>query len=609
MTNLEQKLSALPDTSGVYIMRDASGEVIYVGKAISLKRRVRQYFQSARNHAPKVRAMVAHVADFDILLTQNELEALVLECNLIKQYKPHYNILLKDDKHYPYVRVNLKEAFPRVEVVRRVAHDGAQYFGPFRAAHSVREVVETLRRIFPLRTCKRDLPAAIGRERPCLNYQIGRCMAPCQGGVSQSEYHAMMQRVCAFLSGKHEELLRDLQQQMQAASAALAFEKAARFRDQMQAVERIIQHQQAIDVEGSQRDIIGLAPGGGRCVVQVLFMRRGKIVQAETSTMEQAEDEQAADILASFLLQYYGGHDVRAREILLPMDVPDMDILAELLSERAGRKVHILVPRRGEKRKLVEMAERNALQTRMRQEKKREQASARTQGAIAELAAVVGLAEPPQRMECYDISNTQGVYSVASMVVFEGGKPAKKEYRRFRIKTVEGANDFASLAETLTRRYKRLLAGDEGFGARPDLIVIDGGREQLRAVKEALDALGCDIPLCSLAKRYEEIYLPDREQPVRLPHTTMALQLMQRIRDEAHRFAITYHRSLRSKGSLASVLEEIPGIGPKRRSALLRTLGSASQIAQASLEEIEAVPGMTRAAAEAVYSAMHQEKA
>ncbi|MGI6005040.1 MAG: excinuclease ABC subunit UvrC [Christensenellales bacterium] len=604
---LRQKLDALPHQSGVYIMKDGQGRIIYVGKALSLRNRVRQYFQSSRNQQSKVAAMVRHVEDLDIMLASGELEALVLEGNLIKKHRPHYNILLKDDKQFPYVRIDMNQAFPRVEIVRRVKDDGARYFGPFQAAHSVREVMDALKKIFPVRTCKRDLPRTIGKERPCLNHQIGRCLAPCQGFISQEDYHAMMRRVADFLSGRHGPLVRELTKKMNEASAALDFESAAAYRNQIQAVESVVLRQKAISPQLQNRDVIGIVPGAEGTVAVVLFIRDGRMIGSQTLDIRQAQHEADADIVSSIVAQYYASATFIPKEILLPAEPEDIQVLEQWLGGKAGHRVYLRVPKRGEKRDMVILAQQNAMQTQMRRQKNRQKEHARTTGAMAELQAICGLPGPPRRIEGFDISNTQGVYSVASMVVFEDGRPANKAYRRFRIKTVEGSNDFASLAETLGRRFQRLLDGDEAFGAKPDLVMIDGGREQLKAVQRVLNDMGVQVHLCSLAKKFEEIYLPDRELPVRLPRTNMGLQLLQRVRDEAHRFAVTYHRGLRSKGSLASVLEQVPGIGKKRRVALMRAFGGIGQIKDATVEELAEVPGMTAAAAKAVKDALSNE--
>ena len=602
---IERKLKTLPEESGVYIMKDADGQVIYVGKAICLKRRVRQYFQSSRNHEPKVRAMVSHVADFETVVTKSELEALILECNFIKEHRPRYNILLRDDKQYPYVRIDFAQDYPRLEIARRMGRDKARYYGPFRAAHSVREVMQALADIFPIRTCRRPLQEGKVVGRPCLNYQIGRCLAPCRGCVPREEYHAMIEQAAALLSGKSQHLLAQLRAQMLEASEALQFEKAAVLRDRINAIETILQKQIVSMTGYDNRDVIGFAPGSDSCLVQVLCMRDGRIASSSLHQMEQVQDADEQELVENFILQYYSTETQLPREILVPQLPQSSQVLEELLSEQGGRRVYLLSPKRGEKKALLDMAQQNAVQARMRQEKQREQAYAHTRAALAELAAVCGLDAPPQRIEGYDISNIQGVYSVASMVVFEDGKPAKHAYRRFRIKTVEGANDFASLAETLTRRFLRQRAGDDKFLAMPDLIMIDGGREQLKAVCRALEDIGVQAKLCSLAKKEEEIYLPGREAPIRLPRTSGALQTLQRLRDEAHRFAITYHRSLRSKKSLGSVLEEIPGVGPKRRTALLSHFENLTAIEHASLAQLAAVPGMTQASAKNVYDAMH----
>jgi len=602
---IQKKLKTLPEESGVYIMKNADGEVIYVGKAISLKRRVRQYFQSSRNHEPKVRAMVSHIADFETVVTKSELEALILECNFIKEYRPRYNILLRDDKQYPFVRIDFTQDYPRIEIARRMGHDKAKYYGPFRAAHSVHDIMQTLADIFPIRTCKRDLKEGVAVGRPCLNYQIGKCLAPCRGCVPKEEYHAMMQQAAAFLSGKGDALIEQIRQQMLEASEKLQFEKAAQLRDRMIYIESVLQKQIVTSTAQDNRDIIGIAPGGGKCLVQVLFMRNGKIAGSSLHEMQFSHEESESEIIENFLLQYYESNPEMPKEILVPILPEEWEVLQELFSEQNGRKVYLLCPKRGEKKQLLDMAQENAMQERMRREKRDQEAYEHTRAALAELCAVCGLSEPPHRIEGYDISNIQGVYSVASMVVFEDGKPAKHAYRRFRIKTVEGANDFASHAEVLTRRFMRQKQGDDKFLAMPDLIMIDGGKGQLSSACEALDALGISLPICSLAEREEEIYLPNREAPIRLPRTSGALQTLQRLRDEAHRFAITYHRSLRSKKSLGSVLEEIEGVGPKRRTALLRHFKTMEAMEKATLEELSAVSGVTKPAALAVFNFLH----
>ena len=493
-------------------MKNDAGEVIYVGKAVCLKRRVRQYFRSDKNHQPKVRAMVSHVADFETVVTDSELEALILECNFIKQFRPRYNILLRDDKQYPYVRIDFTQDYPRLEIARRMGHDKAKYFGPFRAAHSVRDVMQTLSDIFPIRTCKRDLKE--GREvgRPCLNYQIGRCLAPCRGWYRKSEYHAMMQQAAALLSGKQEGLVEQIRLQMQQASDALQFEKAAMLRDRMINVETVLQKQIAASTGYDNRDIIGLAPGGGRCVVQVLFMRGGRIKGSEQLEMRQADDASTQEIVENFLLQYYESATQIPREILVPELPEQAEILEELFSEQNGRRVYLLSPKRGEKKQLLDMAQQNAVTVRMREEKRREQAFAHTRAALAELRAVCGLAAPPHRIEGYDISNTQGVYSGGI-----NGCLRRRQARKARLSQIphqdrRGGERLCLLAETLTRRFLRQRQGDDKFLAMPDLIMIDGGREQLKAVCRALDAIGVEVPLCSLAKKEEEIYLPDRER-------------------------------------------------------------------------------------------------
>lgn len=616
--NLEFKLSQLPDSPGVYQMK-SQGELIYVGKAVNLKNRVRQYFHQSANHAPKVQAMVSRIDDFDIILCDTELEALILECNLIKRHRPFYNILLKDDKQYPYIRLDVNADYPTLRFARRVEKDGARYFGPYMGAIMVRDVLDLLHKAFPLRTCKQEMHFGDppSRKRPCLRAQLGLCLAPCQGNVMPGVYKPMVEQVIAFLSGKQDQLLDRLRDQMQAASAALEFERAAVLRDRIEAVEALLQKQKALSTEGEDRDVLCAVEDGAEVLVQTLFLRGGKILGSERFGLE-GEDNGLSESLQMFILQYYDGAPFIPREILISHEVEDREVLEELLSEKKGSRVYIQVPQRGEKRRLVEMAQKNALEELRKRNEQFIRQRQRTLGACEDLALILGLDAPPRRIEGYDISNTQGTLSVASQVVMIDGMPAKSEYRHYRIKTVVGPNDFASMAEVIQRRFSRgererkeaLAQGKTptGFGDLPDLVLIDGGPEQLKYALDSIHTVPMEKypAMFGLAKRFEEIYLPDREDPIRLDHHSEVLRLLQRLRDEAHRFAITHHKKLRGKQAVRSRLESIPGIGPARRRALLTHFRTIGQVEEASLDELLQVPGMTKSAAQAVYDTFHQ---
>ena len=617
---LEFKISQLPESPGVYQMKKG-GEVIYVGKAVNLKNRVRQYFHSSRDHTPKVRAMVANIEDFDIILCDTELEALILECNLIKKYRPYYNILLKDDKQYPYIRIDLKQDYPRVELVRRIEKDGAKYFGPYIGATVVRDVLEVLHNSFPLRTCKHEFSfghGVGGRHRPCIRHQMGLCLAPCTGNVMPGQYRQMLDEIIAFLNGRHEDVVEHLRRKMEEASKNWEFEKAAMYRDRVTAMEQVLQKQKAIAVAGGDQDVIAVASDGVDAIVEVIFMRGGKILGNDNFIMQRAEAQQE-ESLAMFLLQYYDNAPSIPREILLGEECEDLEVMEKLLSEKKGSRVHIAVPKRGEKVRLVEMARKNAEDIAQKRREQFVRQKARTVGACKELADALGLDFTPRRIEGYDISNTQGTLSVASMVVAIDGQPARSQYRHYRIKTVVGANDFASMAEVISRRFtrgerERLEAQKkgvlpDGFADLPDLVLIDGGPEQLRFAQDAIHSVPMEKypAMFGLAKRLEEIYLPGRDDPIRLDEHSEALRLIQRIRDEAHRFAITHHRGLRTKRSVASRLEEIPGIGATRRRALLTHFSNLEALENATLEELLDVPGMNRPAAEAVYAFFHDK--
>lgn len=603
---LKRKIAMLPDSPGCYQMKE-NGKIIYVGKAVNLKNRVRSYFHG-RDHTPKVAAMISHIDDFDIILCRTNLEALILECNLIKLHKPYYNILLKDDKHYPYIRLDLSLPYPRVELARRQQQDGAKYFGPYIGATAVRDVLDTLKKLFPLRTCAQSLPAKTPK-RPCVNYEIGRCMGPCAGKCTEAEYRAAVERVVQFLSGKYPDVTRSLRQEMAALSAKLEFEKAAKLRDQIRDIEGLMQRQQAIQVSGAEQDVFALWQDDLDAMAQVLYIRGGRMVGGDSFALPHEGRENPGEVLFDFIVQFYDER-APAREVLCPM-LPDEITrdLEEWLRQRRDGACTLLIPQRGEKRALTLLAEKNARDALQKRNAKKQVQYERTVGACEELAKALGLETVPKRIEGFDISNTQGTDSVASMVVFVDGVPASKEYRHYRIKTVEGANDFASMAEVIGRRFKRAVIDDpKQRWPMPDLVLVDGGKEQLAFARRAMLDAGADVPMFGLAERLEEIFLPDREESILLSHHSPALQLIQRIRDEAHRFAIIHHRGLRGKRSIHSALEDIPGIGPARRRALLQYFKSVPAIRDASQEALMQVPGMNRPAAEKLYQWFHSEQ-
>ena len=589
-----EKLKLLPDSPGVYIMKDDHGKIIYVGKAIVLKNRVRQYFQSSRNHTPKVRAMVSHIADFETIMTANEVESLILEANLIKKHRPRYNIRLKDDKSYPYVKVTVQEDFPRVFITRRVLRDGARYFGPYTNVTALRDSLKLLRRLFPLRTC-RTMP-----ERPCLEYHIKRCLAPCVGKVEAEDYRAMIRAVLLFLEGRTDDVERELEQRMNAAAEAYHFETAARLRDQLSAVRTAAERQNIVTGAGDQ-DAVGMARSAAGVCVQIFFIRGGKMIGREHFLLRGSEEESDADILRAFLEQYYNQATFVPREVLLPCAIDaaaQATIEVWLAARKGGGKVALLTPQRGTKHDIVQMATGNAAKFLADEETRRSLLDEQTLGAVEELGRYLGLKRPPRRMECFDISHNQGQETVASMVVFEDGAPKKSDYRRFKIRSTEGKpDDFLSMREVTTRRYVGLPEEE-----LPDLIIIDGGKGQLSSALEIIrHAAGHkDVPVVGLAKQFELVFTEGNSEPVELPRRSQAIYLIQRIRDEAHRFAITFHRKLRGKRNLVSVLDHIVGIGPKRRQSLRTHFGSLEKIKEASVEELAAAPGMNRTSAEAV---------
>ena len=613
---LEFKIANLPDSPGCYLMK-SEGEIIYVGKAVNLKNRVSQYFHYNAQHTPKVRAMVEKIDDFDIMLVDGEMEAFALECNLIKLHMPHYNIKLKDDKAYPYIRVDLRERFPRVDLARRQEKDGARYFGPYQGATVVREVLDVVRMVFPIRVCKK----ALNPEkplRPCVHHQVGQCPAPCAGLISEEEYRQTISGVMDFLNGKYAPVLDALKVRMTEASREMNYERAALYRDRIRAVEAIMQKQQAISTAQADQDIIAVLPHDADAMVQLMFVRSGRMIGSERFTLEGAGDEEQGEILTQFMLQYYGPEITPPREILLSATPPEHDVIEQLLSEQHGQRTYILTPRRGEKLKLVRMAIKNLRDEAHKLDRKNANSHARTIGALEELQSVLNLRELPRRIEGYDISNTQGAQNVASEVVMVDGVSANREYRHYRIKTVEGANDFASMYEVITRRLshgldelaERREKGLDPQGGKfswlPDLILVDGGRGQLAAAREAMLAQGLDIPMIGLAKRIEEIVLPDEEESILLDRHSPALHLIQRVRDESHRFAIIHHRTLRGKASISSRLDGIPGVGPTRKKAILKHFKTVEALKKADVDEIKKVPGLPAGVAEAVWRFLNE---
>lgn len=598
---LQKKILNLPQVPGVYIMRDETGGVIYVGKAINLKNRVRQYF-THENQLPKVAAMVATVRDFEYIITDTELEALVLECNLIKRYRPRYNIMLKDDKHFPYLRVDMRDDYPRIDVVRKVKDDGAKYVGPFIAAHVLNDVLDHIYRVYPLRSCKKDVLRAAERgERPCINRDMGRCLGPCTGTVSKEEYRKMVDEVISLVSGQRTELRKEMQEEMLRASEDLNFELAATLRDKIALLDRVREKQRAGFPNLDDKDIFAVETGQEQAVVQMFLVRDGKLSYAEKFYLDY-DGEQKPDIMESFLAQYYTDKSGIPKNIY-SLPLPSEPVLIEQwLSQKKGTAVHIKETQSGDARKLMELAQRNARDA-LKLKEGAEKLRARASGNLAE---ALGLDGPLHRIECYDISNTQGTDNVASMVVFRDGKPDKKAYRRFRIKGFEGANDFASLNEALERRFLRGLRGDQGFSEVPDLVIIDGGKGQLSAAMDALASLGLHhVAVVGLAKKEEEIFVPYESEPVLLAEGSPEYRLVTSIRDEAHRFAITYHRKLREKRIHKSELDDIPGVGEVRKKKLLRHFGSLKRLKAATLQDIREVSGIPGSTAEAVWNALH----
>jgi excinuclease ABC subunit C len=592
------QLAALPARPGTYLFKDGAGKVLYVGKASSLRNRVRSYFGSPHTLSPKIQGMVAESQELDFIVTDSEQEAIILENNLIKKHHPAYNVNLRDDKSYPYIKVCLNEEWPRVFPTRRFENDGGRYFGPYASARSVRKTLSLLKGLF--RYCSPKGPITGRKPRPCFDYHIRRCAGACSGEIGRDEYRQAIDRVVLFLEGRHEAITRDLRKKMDTASAALEFEKAASVRDQLEAVERVSEEQKIISPRRGDEDVIGLACERDRACALVLFVRRGKLVGKEQFILDGTRDETLGQILASFVQQYYGQASYVPPQILLQTEPLDVQVISTWLGSRRGGKVSLAVPQRGANRRLVNMAAENAAQALEQMKAKWMADASRTTAALDELVRLLDLPSLPERIECYDVSNISGTSAVGSMVVFENGRPKSSEYRRFKIKGVTGIDDYAMMQELLRRRFKKVPEDGSAWASRPDLVLIDGGKGHLAAALHVLGQAGRgDTRVASIAKENEEVFIPGAGQPLALPRDSQALYLLQRVRDESHRFALSYHARLRRKASVASVLD-VPGIGPKRRRALMKHFGSIRAIRDASVEEVASVPGMTRPAAEMV---------
>lgn len=614
MFQIEEELKKLPGQPGVYIMHDAKDAIIYVGKAISLKNRVRQYFQSSRDKTAKIKQMVSKIARFEYIVTDSELEALVLECNLIKEHRPRYNTMLKDDKTYPYIKVTASEEYPRILFSRQMKKDKNKYFGPFTSAGAVKDTIELIRKIYRIRACSRKLPQDMGKDRPCLYYHIHQCDAPCQGYISQADYQKSVKQAVGFLNGQYEPVMKYLEEKMRTASETMEFEKAIEYRDLLDSVRKVAQKQKITSQSMEDRDIIAMAKDERDAVVQVFFVRDGKLIGREHFHMNLTGSESKAEILNSFVKQFYAGTPFVPHEIWVQEELEDAEVIASFLTARRGQKVRFVVPKMGEKERLVELAEKNAKMVLSQDKEKIKREELRTIGAMNQIGSWIGLSGI-KRVEAYDISNISGFESVGSMIVYENGRPKRNDYRKFRIRTVQGPNDYASMREVLLRRFshgleetKKLQAegGDLAMGSFtrfPDLLMMDGGRGQVNIALEVLRELQLEIPVCGMVKddnhRTRGLYYQNVEIPI--DRHSEGFQLITRIQDEAHRFAIEYHRSLRGKEQVRSVLDDIKGIGPARRKSLMRTFKTIEAVREASVEELEAAPQMNRAAAEAVY--------
>lgn len=616
MFDFEEELKKLPEKPGVYIMHDASDAIIYVGKAVKLRNRVRQYFRPSHNEGIKKDQMVKQIARFEYIITDSELEALILECNLIKEHRPKYNTMLRDDKTYPYIKVTLGEEFPRVLFCRQIKKDKSKYFGPYTSATAVKDTIDLLHKLYQIRTCNRKLPKDIGKERPCLNYHIHQCQAPCQGYITKEEYAQNIEHVLEFLNGNYQGILKELEEKMQKASQEMEFEKAIEYRELLNSVRAVAQKQKITNTDGEDKDIIAMAKDDRDAVVQVFFIRGGKLIGRDHFYLRIGNEETESAILTTFLKQFYAGTPYIPKELMLQSQVEEQEVIAEWLSKRKGQKVYIRIPQKGSKERLVELAKKNAELVLSQDKERMKREEGRTIGAMKEIAALLGM-EEIKRVEAFDISNTSGFESVGSMIVYEKGKPKRSDYRKFKLRTVQGPDDYASMYEVLTRRFRHGLQEQQeledgsqelgSFNRFPDLLMMDGGKGQVNIALAVLEELHLDIPVCGMVKddnhRTRGLYYQNEEIP--MDKNSEGFRLITRIQDEAHRFAIEYHRSLRSKSQVHSVLDDIPEIGAARRKALMRNFDSIDDIRNAEIEELEAVESMNRRSAEAVYKFFH----
>ena len=612
MFNIEEELKKLPAKPGVYLMHDEKDQIIYVGKAISLKNRVRQYFQASRNKGVKIEQMVTHIKRFEYIVTDSELEALVLECNLIKEHRPKYNTMLMDDKGYPFIKVTTNEAYPRIMLAREMKKDKAKYFGPYTSAGAVKDTIDLIRKLYQIRSCNRNLPKDIGKERPCLNYHIKQCKAPCQQYIFQEEYGKSIDEAIRFLNGHYDSILKDLEQKMQDASENMEFERAIEYRELLNSVKQIAQKQKITDSSGEDRDILAVAKDAEDAVVQVFFIRGGRLIGRDHFFLRNASEDSKSKILESFIKQFYAGTPFIPSELMLQEELEEREILEQWLSKKKEQKVRIKVPKKGEKEKLVELARTNAALVLNTDKERLKREEGRTIGAVKEIEKLLGLSGIV-RMEAYDISNTSGFASVGSMIVYEKGKPKRNDYRKFKIKSVQGPDDYASMEEVLTRRFRHGLEELENgedmgsFTVFPDLILMDGGRGQVNVALEVLQKLNLQIPVCGMVKddshRTRGLYYNNVEIPI--DRHSEGFKLITRIQDEAHRFAIEFHRKLRSQGQVHSILDEIEGIGPARRKALMKHYASIEEIKNASVEELKTLPSMNEKSAKEVYRFFH----
>jgi len=616
--NIQEELKKLPDSPGVYIMHDANDTIIYVGKAIILKNRVRSYFRESANHSPKIAKMVSLVERFEYIVTDSELEALVLENNLIKEHKPKYNTMLKDDKTYPYIKVTVADTYPRILFSREMKKDKSKYFGPYTSAGAVKDTIELINKLYKLRTCNRKLPKDAGKERPCLNYHIHQCKAPCQSWISPEEYRKQVEEALEFLNGNYGKILKELQQKMEKCSENLEFEEAASYRDLLESVRQVAQKQKITDSEGEDRDVIALAKDEQDAVVQVFFVRSGKLIGREHFYMTNVSEDSEGQILSSFVKQFYAGTPFVPKELLLQEEIEETEVISKWLSEKRGNKVWIRFPKKGTKEKLVDLAGRNAAMVLSQDKERIKREEGRTIGAVKEIATLLGI-DRILRMEAFDISNISGFENVGSMVVYEKGKPKKSDYRKFKIKSVSGPDDYGCMKEVLTRRFVHGMEEsrelkekniEEQFGSFtkfPDLLLMDGGKGQVNIALQVLDELKLDIPVCGMVKddnhRTRGLYFNNQEIPI--DKHSEGFKLITRIQDEAHRFAIEYHRSLRSKEQVHSVLDDIPGIGPSRRKILMKAFVNIGDIKEASVEELARIPGIPLNVAKDIYSFFH----